>query len=140
MVATFSGRNCLSYFSQVKKGLNVVSPRVFSDPDMTIVITWRVFQESIFDTEQRKNIETFIDYNLRVVKVMKEFDSTAPRALVPGAGGLIQGEIRFVAEQSKAPPNYSYRDLLIADNVTYAIDNYIEILHEYILIDVKGLG
>ena len=72
--------------------------------------------------------------------MMKEFNSTAPRALVPGAGGLIQGEIRFIAEKDSAPAEYSARDLLVADGVTYAIDEYTEVLHDYILIDVKGLG
>lgn len=130
----------MSYYSQIKRGVDAVAPKLFSDEQITILATWRVFTDSVFDTEQRKNVETFTDYSVRIVKVMKEYNSTAPRALVPGAGGLIQGEIRFIAQMADAPAGYSARDLIVAEGVTYAIDEYSEVLQDFILIDVKGLG
>lgn len=141
MDTTYTGRSCVvSYYRQIKKGIDSVAPKLFNDPNMTVLATWKVFKESIFDTAQRKNVETFTDFSVRVVKVMKEFNSTAPRALVPGAGGLIQGEIRFIVEKGKAPDGYTNRDLLIAEGVTYAIDELTEVLQDFVLIDVKGLG
>jgi len=130
----------MSYYSQIRRGIDKVAPTLFADTDMTVSLTWRVFKESIFDTVQRKNIEVYEDHTVIAVKVMKEFSSTAPRALVPGAGGLIQGEIRFVVQMEKAPPDYGYRDMLVDGGVTYAIDEYSEVLKDFVLIDVKGLG
>jgi hypothetical protein len=130
----------MSIYSQVKRGIDKVAPRVFNDPGLTATLTWKVFLGSIWNSDLKKNVETYKEYTVVAVKVMKEFSSTAPRALVPGAGGLIQGEIRFVVQAADAPPGYSYRDLLTEGSTTYAIDEYTEVMQDFVIVDVKGLG
>jgi hypothetical protein len=130
----------MNYSAQIMKGVNQVSPRLFSDEDFTTEITWRVLLGSVWSKEDSANKETYENKTVTVMKLMKEYNSMSTRNLPAGIGGLVTGQTLYIARVEDAPDNYSYQDLIVDNDTTYGIERYFTVLNKFLLIDVKGPG
>jgi len=130
----------MGLFGQVKNSVNSILPGLFSDPDLAISVTWKVFSGSVFDEDQGVNVETYTDYVLSAIRIEKEIGSIQTKSVPPGPWMMSIGDVVYLFKSSDLPSGVSIRDGLVDGEYTYGVKRILPIFNLITKVEVKGYG
>ena len=130
----------MAIFSQIQSAVNSILPRLYTDPGLTTIITWKKFTSSEFDEDEGVNIDTYTDFTgIAAIKVEKEIGSgNAGRTYPPGQWNLASGDVVYLFQFDDVPANASIRDLIVEPGFNYSVKKIWPVFGLIVKVEVEG--
>lgn len=134
----------MTLFSQIKNSVNSILPRLYSDPDLTTEITWKVFKDSVFDESMGVNVDTYTDYTkIQAIRVEKEIGASKFGGYNTGSlasqFGVGSGDTVYLFKFDDVPTAASIRDTIVEPNgMKYSVKKIYPVFGLIVKVEVKG--
>jgi hypothetical protein len=134
----------MSLFSQIKNSVNSILPTLYNDPDLTTIVTWKVFKDSVFNESLGVNEDTYTDHTgISAIRVEKEIgaskfggNNTGSLASQFGVGS---GDTVYLFKFGDVPTEASIRDTIVESNgMKYSVKKIYPVFGLIVKVEVKG--
>lgn len=125
-------------FGPVKRAVEALMPRLLEDEYLSVTITWKVFQSAEFDTSQGVNVETYTEFSVPSLRLIKEMEGGLRGSLAAQEGGLTTSDTIYVIQYSDLPSGASTRDIIVDSTKEYRVQAMNPILETVVRVDVRG--
>lgn len=135
----------MSIFGQIQASVNSILPSLFTDMELTANVTWKVFQDSLFNEELGYNVDTYKEYkNIRGIRIEKEQRGSA-NYLVNAATsqlGVALGESVYLFQHVDVPATASLRDILyeVDSGMQYRVSKIFPVFGLITKVEILGYG
>ena len=130
----------MTIFGQIQSAVNSILPRLYTDTQLTTIITWKKFKSSVYNEEEGVNEDAYTDFTkIAAIKVEKEVGSTnAGRTFPPGPWAISSGEVQYLFQFADVPDGASIRDLIVDGSITYNVKKIYPVFGLIVKVEVIG--
>jgi hypothetical protein len=113
---------------------------LYEDEDLTSIVTWKKFADSVFNESLGVNEDTYTDYSdLSAIKVEKEIGYSNPqRTYPPGPWSMASGDVVYLFRDASVPDGASIRDLIVDGSITYSVKKIYPVFGLIVKVEVEG--
>lgn len=130
----------MGIFKQIQGAVNSILPTLYTDEDLTTIITWKKFKASVFNETEGVNEDTYTDFaNISAIKVEREIGSkNAGRTFPPGPWAVASGDVQYLFQFEDVPDGASIRDLIVDGDITYNVKRIYPVFGLIVKVEVMG--
>ena len=127
----------MGMFGQIRNSVNSILPKLYSDEELTVDVTWKKFSSDNWDSGLGVNVASYVSYTVTAIKLEKELKPAVSGGRASGVSMAVS-DVLYLFQYDDLPDDISNRDVIVENGNEYQVDKIHPVFGLVIKVEVKG--